>query len=146
MEDTYISGIKDQAIELGDLLANTIGSVVNAQERLDLYTEERRKAYENAPAGSMALPPLWYVFNNVSVELELAAKVSSVTSPVTKSPRPHLLCRTLNPSVVSLYGRQAAAGLRIKVDLSPQGFLPIKETSGIEPTESENQNSEDGNG
>ena len=146
MENTYISGIKDQAVELGDLLANTIGSVVNAQERLDLYTEERRKAYENAPAGSMALPPLWYVFDNVSVELELAAKVGSVTSPVTETPKAHLLCQSVNPSVVSLYGRQAAAGLRIKVDLSPQGFLPIKETSGIEPSEPEKQNSEDENG
>lgn len=136
MADEFIPGIAEKGVELGELLANTIGSVVNAQERIDLYTEKRRQAWENAKEGDMALPPLWYVFNKVSVELELAAKVGNITSPAAKNPGPHLVCQTLTPSVVSLYGRTAAAGLRIRVDLAPQGLLPIKQTSSGDLPES----------
>jgi hypothetical protein len=117
-------------VELGDLLANTLGAVVQAQERLDAYTLARKEAFEAAPSGSLALPPLWYLFNNVTVEMELSASVGSVSRQgKSAASAPHLLCSTLNPTAVSLYGYQAAAGLRVRVQMAPQGAVPIKCTS-----------------
>jgi hypothetical protein len=114
-------------VELGDLLANTIGAVVQAQERLDAYTLARKETFEAAPAGSLALPPLWYLFNQVSVEMELSASVGAVARPgEPAAAAPHLLCRTLEPTAVSLYGYQAAAGLKVRVQMVPQGAVPIK--------------------
>lgn len=119
--------IPAKSVELGQLLANTIGAVVQAQERLDAYTQTRKAAYEAAEAGSLALPPLWYLFNHVDVEMELSASVAP--SPLPGDPSesaPHLFCRTLEPTMVSLYGYQASAGLRVRVQMAPQGAVPIK--------------------
>ena len=120
----------NQQVELGQLLANTIGSVVQAQEKLDAYTMERKKLYEAEKEGSLALPPLWYVFNNVAVELEMSATVGEEGVPGKNGQRePALFCRTLDPSMVSLYGYSASSGLRVKVQMEPKGFLPIKSDS-----------------
>ena len=132
----------NESVALGNLLANTIGSVVDAQEKIDAYTERRRLAYESAPEGSLALPPIWYVFNNVSVEMELSAAVGEISTDIHPNPMPHLVCRTLDPATVSLYGRESAAGLKIRVDLAPQGFLPIKQMAPGKET-NEEETSED---
>ena len=114
----------NDAVELGQLLSKTVGSVAQAQEQLDAYTEARRAAYEEAPQGSLVLPPLWYVFSAVSIELELSATVvQGAAAPA------QLMCRTLNPTSVGLYGHRASAGLRVRVQLEPQGLLPIKHTT-----------------
>ncbi|MBI5550034.1 MAG: hypothetical protein HY911_00910 [Desulfobacterales bacterium] len=124
-----------QQVELGQLLANTIGAVVQAQERLDTYSLARREAYEEAPAGSLALPPLWYVFNKVDVQMELSATVEPWPLPGdAQSSGPHLFCRTLEPTMVSLYGYQASAGLSVRVQMTPQGAMPIK--ADPKPTDS----------
>jgi hypothetical protein len=124
--------IINEPVELGNLLANTIGSVVDAQEKLDAYTERRRQAYESAPQGTMVLPPLWYVFNSVSVEIELSAAVAKVSSAPQGTSVPHLMCRTVNPTTVGLFGRESATVLKIRVDVGPEGYLPIKHTSPVE--------------
>jgi hypothetical protein len=113
-------------VELGELLANTLGAVVVAQEKLDNYTLARKQAYEQTPDGALAIPPLWYLFNNVAVELELSAQVAHTTSETTGNLQPHLVCRTLNPTSVSLYGYQASAGLRVRIQMTPGGPLAIK--------------------
>ena len=116
-----------QQVELGQLLANTIGAVVQAQERLDAYSLARQEAYQAAPAGSLALPPLWYLFNKVEMEMELSASVGLQPLPGdAQGSGPHLFCRTLEPAMVSLYGYQASAGLRVRVRMTPQGAVPIK--------------------
>lgn len=122
-----MSHTASQSVELGQLLANTIGSVVQAQERLDAYTLARKEAYKAAEAGSLALPPLWYLFNRVDVEMELSASVAQAPLPgESRKTAPHLFCRTLEPTMVSLYGYQASAGLRVRVQMVPQGVVPIK--------------------
>lgn len=124
-----------QAVEMGDLLTNTISAVVQAQERLDAYSLQRKEEFDNAPEGSLALPPLWYTFNSVAVELELSVTVGTVEATSTPSaggsppsPQPQLLCRTLNPTMVGLYGYQASAGIKMRVLIGPQGFMPIKKS------------------
>lgn len=116
--------------ELGDLLASTIGSVVQAQERLDQYTLDRARQYQAASVGDFALPPLWYLFRSVAIELELSARVSEVQVAKGGAPQPHLVCKTLTPGAVSLYGREAAAGMRVKVQIEPQGYAPVKLEEG----------------
>lgn len=132
---------RSQAVELGSLLANTIGSVVEAQEQLDAYTMRRKQEFEAAPEGSLALPPLWYAFNQVAVEIELSATVRTsresteartVAAPATAAAaRPRLFCQTLNPTTVSLYGYQASAGLKVQVQLALRGVLPLKDSEEI---------------
>ncbi len=116
-----------QPVELGSLLANTIGAVVQAQERLDAYTLCRKQAYETAPKGALALPPLWYLFSEVEVEIALSAAVGAWPLPGDDTlSAPHLFCRTVEPTMVSLYGYQASAGLNVRVRMTPQGAVPIK--------------------
>lgn len=107
--------------ELGDLLAGTVQGVLRAQEELDAYTQKRRDEYQQAPEGSLALPPLSFLFKNVAIELELSATVGEVDAG-----RPAILCRTLNPASVGLYGYQASSGMKVRVLLGPDGVLPIK--------------------
>lgn len=121
--------LKSEPVELGKLLSNTIASVVQAQEKLDQYTQTRREEYEAADAGELALPPLWYVFSNVAIELELSASVAEIYNPVSGKQEPHIMSRTLNESSVGLYGYQASSGLKVRVLMAPQGFVPVKETA-----------------
>ena len=96
---------------------------------MDHYTEQRRQAYENTEPGQFALPPVWYLFRRVSLEMELSTSVAKVAlsdNPVEEG-QPHLVCRTLDPTMVSLYGYQASSGTRVRVEMEPQGFMPIKE-------------------
>ncbi len=122
-----MSQTASQSVELGCLLANTIGSVVQAQERLDAYTLTRKQAYEAAPEGALALPPLWYLFSEVEVEIAMSATVGAWPLPGDDPESvPHLFCRTVEPTMVSLYGYQASAGLNVRVRMTPQGAVPIK--------------------
>ena len=119
--------ITNQAVELGQLLSTTIHAVVDAQEQLDQYTEMRRRAYESAAQGSLAIPPIWYTFNNVAIEMELSSSIAEVEDVNTGLKAPHIVSRTLNPTSVGLYGYQASAGLRVSIHMAPHGFVPIKE-------------------
>lgn len=110
-----------QQAELGVLLAGAVRAVAEAQDVLDQHARDRAAAYLTAPAGSLALPPLWYAFDSVSVELELSSE--AVSTGGTGQTR--LLCRTLNPVTVGLYGYSAAVGTRVRVALSPQRLAPV---------------------
>jgi len=137
--------LKNEPVELGQLLSNTIASVVQAQEKLDQYTERRQQAYDAAVAGDLALPPLWYVFSNVAIEMELSASVAEVYKADSDKPEPYIMSRTLNESSVGLYGYQASSGLKVRVLMVPQGFVPVKETvSAI--TDDRQPTNEDGEG
>lgn len=123
--------LQTQAAELGDLLSTTIGSVVRAQEKLDEYTLARKKAYEMAEIGSLALPPLWYVFKQVGIELEMSASVQKISGAGIVDDAPHVVCRTLDPTMVSLYGHAASSGMRVRVIVEPGTVLPIKNDDEI---------------
>ena len=116
-------------VELGDLLARTVASVVRAQEELDDYAARRQRAFENAAPGELVLPPLWHTFSAVDIELELAASVSRAEAGGSGT-SPRLLARTLDPTSVSLYGHAASAGLRVRVRVEPQGIVPLAGGAG----------------
>lgn len=130
MKDSSLNQASER-VELGKLLANTIGSVVRAQEQLDDYSSRRSRSYETAEAGTMALPPLWYTFSNVVVEMELAATVAR--KPLDDND--YIMSQTLNPTSVGLYGYSASAGLKVRIEMAPQGIMPIKETESEADTE-----------
>lgn len=109
------------SLELGRLLASTVDSVVAAQHKLDQFTLERAKEREAAPPGELALPPLWFTFRSVSIELEMAASVSQGTS----GDGAQLRVRPLDPTAVSLYGYQASSGLRVRLELAPNGYAQV---------------------
>lgn len=126
---------KDQPVELGRLLTTTIASVIQAQEQMDYYTEQRRLAFESAPEGSLVLPPLWYVFSDVAIEMELSASVAEVRNNESGEIKSHIITSMLNTTSVGLYGYQAASGLKVRVQLAPQGIVPIKNTETLESSE-----------
>lgn len=115
----------NRQVELGELLANTIGAVVQAQEELDAYSSRRQQAFENTAEGELVLPPLWYTFSAVDIELELAATVAKLED--TGSAR--MLTRTLDPTSVGLHGYAASSGLRVRVRVEPKGFMPMADTA-----------------
>ena len=114
----------NSASELGNLCAQTIKAVIGAQETMDAYTLQQKQAYDNAAEGELVIPPTWYHFSRVALEMELSAQVSYLEDGA-----PHIVCRTLNPNMVSLYGYAASSGMRIAVQIEPSGMVPIKQTS-----------------
>jgi hypothetical protein len=110
-----------QQTELGALLAGAVSAVARAQDVLDEHAQTRVAEYQAAPPGSLALPPLWYAFDSVSIDIELSAEVVRGAQPDATT---SLLCRTLNPITVGVYGYSAAAGTRIHLTLAPQRVVP----------------------
>lgn len=114
-----------QAVELGELLARTVVSVAEAQEHLDRHATARLDALERDEPDAPRVPPLWYTFTEVSVEVALSMTVqhASASTPT------RLLSRPVDPRQVSLYGYQAASSLVVRLQLSPRSAPP-----DVEPT------------
>src|SRR3954454_15876753 len=131
-------GLADaQQTELGTLVSGAVRAVVDAQAILDEEARRRTEVYLEAPAGALALPPLWYSFQSVVLELELSAAVSTTAAPQSSGAgATQLLCRTVNPTTVGLYGYQAASGMTVRVVIAPQGVAPAKP---VDATGSEQQ-------
>ena len=109
-------------VEFGRLLSATVESVADAQARLDDFTLARTREYEAAPEGSLAVPPLWFTFHQVAVELEMSATVAGGQTGDGR-----LFCRTADPTMVGLYGYEASAGVRVRLLMGPRGPLTIKD-------------------
>ena len=118
--------------ELGELAAGAVRAIVAAQQSLDEEARRRAEIYLEAPAGSLALPPLWYGFESVVLELQVSAAVAG-PRPGSDRDLPRLLCRTANPTTVALYGYQAAAGLTVRFAVTPNGPIPAKPPSPEAP-------------
>ncbi len=109
-----------QAVELGELLASTVVSVAAAQEGLDRHATQRLDAMERGDADAPRVPPLWYTFTDVSLEVALSASVQRATANAP----PQLMSRPVDPRQVSLYGYQASSSLVVRVRLAPRGAMP----------------------
>ncbi len=113
------------SLELGRLLASTVDSVVAAQHKLDEFALARAKEREAASPGELALPPLWFTFRSVSIELEMAASVTESSSESVSGASAQLRVRPLDPTAVSLYGYRASSGLRVRLELAPNGYAEV---------------------
>ena len=109
-----------QAVELGELLASTVVSVAEAQEGLDRHASARLDAMERGDADAPRVPPLWYTFTDVSLEVALSASVQRATATAPAQ----LMSRPVDPRNVSLYGYQASSSLVVRVRLAPRGAMP----------------------
>jgi hypothetical protein len=120
----------DQAVELGQLLAGAVTAVVEAQDVLDAHAEQQRVRYAETPSGTLVVPPLWYAFRRVSIDVELSAEFERQmvrrTPDAVATLEPRLKCRVLNPTSVGLYGYRASSGLKVHLSLEPQGLPQIK--------------------
>ena len=124
----------DTPVELGRLLAGTLGAVARAQDELDAATAKRVEAYrQRDPAAEpFAVPPLWHVFSNVEIEVALSVSVVQTREqqgPAQANPEqgrlePRILSRVVNPKAVALYGYAATAGLAVRVRMEPLGAVP----------------------
>jgi len=110
-----------QQAELGALLAGAVAAVARAQDVLDQHAQARVAEYQASPPGSLAVPPLWYAFDSVSIDIELSAEVVRGAGPGAST---SLICRTLNPVTVGVYGYSASAGTKIHLTLAPQRVDP----------------------
>lgn len=109
-----------QAVELGELLASTVVSVAEAQEGLDRHATARLDAMERGDADAPRVPPLWYTFTDVSLEVALSASVQRATANAPAQ----LMSRPVDPRQVSLYGYQASSSLVVRLRLAPRGAMP----------------------
>lgn len=123
-------GSLDPPAELGALLGGVVKGVVEAQEKLDAYARSQRARALATPVGEVVVPPLWYTFQRVAIDLELSADLSSQGSDA------RLHCRTLSPAMLGLYGREAAANVRVRVLLAPSGLLSAQ-SAATTPTDLE---------
>ena len=106
---------ESQAAPLGGLLAGAVDAVVQAQRRLDQDALSRVTRYIESPLGGVALPPLWYTFTEVNIDLELAVRVTRLEERIGGALR--LDARLLNPTSVSLFGYSASSGLKVSMRL-----------------------------
>jgi hypothetical protein len=113
-----------QQAELGVLLAGAVRAVVDAQDVLDEHARQNAASYLAAPPGSLVMPPLWYAFDSVSVDIQLSSEVVRRAATADRAAETHLLCRTLNPVTAGLFGYSASTGTRVRVALAPQRFIP----------------------
>ena len=86
-----------QAVELGELLASTVVSVAAAQEGLDRHATQRLDAMERGDADAPRVPPLWYTFTDVSLEVALSASVQRATANAPAQ----LMSRPVDPRQVA---------------------------------------------
>lgn len=115
--DPYIS---QSAVELGELLASTVVSVARAQQELDRYATALLDASERGDADAPRVPPLWYTFTDVALEVALSASVQRATASTALQ----LMSRPVDPHQVSLYGYQASSSLVVRLHLAPRSGMP----------------------
>ena len=106
-----------QQASLGTVLSEAVAGVVQAQRRLDEDAVARATAYVDTPQGGLTLPPLWYTFTAVQLELEMSAAMTRTT---LGAPGVRLDCRLLNPAAVGLFGYTASSGFRVSLTLAPR--------------------------
>jgi hypothetical protein len=124
-----------QQAELGELLAGAVRAVVDAQDVLDDHARAEATAFAAEPPGSLALPPLWFAFDSVSIEIQLSSEVVRRTA-ADGSRSSQLVCRTVNPFTAGVYGYSAATGTRVRVALAPQRMVPSTiPTTGEQPSQ-----------
>lgn len=125
---------RGQQAPLGVLLAEAVAGVVQAQRVLDEDAQARVKSYFDAPQGETVLPPLWFTFGEVKLELELASAVAQVQAGSTGGRAGvQLMGRLLNPATVSLFGYAAASGLRVSLTLAPREMPQIRPAPSPDP-------------
>ena len=114
------------------LLTETVDGVVQAQRRLDTDALARTTQFVSTPHGEIALPPLWFTFSAVNLQLELTASVTRLSAERTdpsgengKRGSVRLDCRMVNPAAVSLFGYTAASGFKVSLTLAPQHASPL---------------------
>ncbi len=113
-----------QQSELGALLAGTVRAVVDAQDVLDDHARQLAAEYAAAEPGTLALPPLWYAFDSVGIDIDLSSEVVRTSAGPGQAPRTQLVCRTLNPVTAGVFGYSAATGTHVHVTLTPQRVAP----------------------
>lgn len=134
MSEEESGAVPSLGVEFGELLASTVGAVARAQEELDAYTLRRTREFRDTPEGEFAVPPLWFTFNQVAVDLEMSATVAGGAKD-GEAGAGRLLCRTLNPTMVGLYGYQASAGVRVRLTMGPAGPLSIRPPAADQPVQ-----------
>lgn len=108
-----------QQAALASLLVNAVEGVVGAQRALDRDALDRVTGFVSTPQGGLALPPLWYTFQQVRLTLEMTASVTRLEARSATSDDVRLDCRLVNPAAVSLFGYAAASGLKVELTLGP---------------------------
>ncbi len=123
-----------EAADLAALLAGAVRAVVEAQDVLDERAREEAARFAAAPVGSLALPPLWFAFDSVDIDVELSSEIVRTAPPSGGPDTVRLLCRTLNPVTASLFGHSASAGTRIHVALVRQRLAPLVSREEVPPS------------
>lgn len=109
-----------QQASLGTVLAEAVAGVVQAQQRLDEDAVNRVTQYVETPQGELTLPPLWYTFSNVQLDLEMAATMTRTSTGHGANRGVRFDCRLLNPAAVSLFGHAASSGFKVSLTLAPR--------------------------
>jgi hypothetical protein len=115
-----------QQASLGSVLAEAVAGVVQAQRRLDEDAVNRATRYVETPQGELTLPPLWFTFSEVKLELEMAAAMTRTSARASTSNADdqdgavRFDCRLLNPAAVSLFGYAASSGFKVSLTLAPR--------------------------
>lgn len=124
MSDPYPTQGGTQRSELGALLAGTVRAVVDAQDVLDDHARQLAQEYAAAEPGTLVLPPLWYAFDSVGIDIDLSTEVVRTVVTAGEAPQTQLLVRTLNPVTAGVFGYSASTGTHVHLTLTPQRVVP----------------------
>src|SRR5512133_2188904 len=81
---------------LSRILGSVADGLVTAQSRLDAQASKSATIYAETPTGVLAMPPLWYAFRDVQVELEMSASIAAVGKAEPSAATGELQCRLVN--------------------------------------------------
>ena len=101
------------SFRISTLFSDLVDGLVSAQKSLDQNTLEQRERFLLGPQGTLHVPPLWFHFRRVKVDLEVRALT------VEKQGSPSLTCRLIDPVTSNLIETDVASRGRISVAIEP---------------------------
>ncbi|TVZ41725.1 hypothetical protein P886_1073 [Alteromonadaceae bacterium 2753L.S.0a.02] len=133
--------MSETQVPLADLLNTTVDALLDAQDKLDEYATTRSRRFQEVPPGEPVLPPLWFNFDNIDLELSLLASVQNVR--VNNQDRAEFLAATAKEADLALYGSAVQTGLTLRMSLQHHSQAAIKEApvAEQEPQQPENEDS-----
>lgn len=101
--------VQATSFQISDLFDDVVKSLTDAQKSMDVDAVQQREAYLFGPQGSLGIPPLWFHFRSVRLDLEVRA--------ITVGQR--LGCQLINPVTSGLVEPDSMTRSRISILIEP---------------------------
>lgn len=108
-----MDAFQPNSFRIADLFSDLVDGLVSAQKSLDEQALEQRERFLLGPQGTLHVPPMWFHFRRVKIDLE----VRGLT--VEKQGSPSLTCRLIDSVTSNLIETDASLRSRISIAIEP---------------------------